>query len=264
MTMLQQERYDKILQKLKKEKKVYVIELSEWLNVTPETIRRDLAWLEKEQKLRRVHGGAIRFLQTQQEQHFARKMNMQLEAKKRIGQAAAELVQDGDTIVIDVGTTTIHLAGAIKNVKDVTIVTNSLAGADRLNASLEEGRFAGKVILLGGELNPMQRSVAGAMTVQMLEKFYFDKAFISCGGLMENSVMDYDLNESIVSSVMVKQSSEAILLADQSKLGARSFQQICPLSAIDYVISDVETPEDWKALLEEYSIDWKNAMTVTG
>lgn len=114
----------------------------------------------------------------------------------------AEFIQDGDTIMIDVGTTTVPLSKAISGVKDLTIVTNSFAAAEELNNRLENKELDGKVIILGGVTSPTQKSIVGALTCKMLEAFRFDKLFLSCGGVTTTNVSDYVLEECLVSSVI--------------------------------------------------------------
>lgn len=146
---------------------------------------------------------------------------------------------------MDVGSTTLHIAGSIENVENVTIVTNSLAAADILNTRMENKLFNGKVILIGGTVNPLQRSTSGSLTNQMLEHFYFDKAFISCGGMSREGICDYNMDEAAASSIMIKRSKQVYVAADSSKLNQRAFFHISPFSAIDFVITDADLPQNW-------------------
>lgn len=250
------ERHKYIVDQLEQEKKIIVASLARSLGVTPETIRRDLDILEKEKKLKRVHGGAVNYHQTNNEPRFSQKMNAFYDLKQEIGKKAAQFIQDGDTVMIDVGTTTIHLAHFIQDVQRVTIVTNSLAAADILNQRLEEKYFDGKVIILGGVLNPEQKSIAGALTCKILKDFQFDKAFLSCGGITQSDVSDYDLEESMVSTAIIKQASQIFVLADSSKVSKSSFYRICPLSAVDYIISDQDMPHAWKTEHLDTMLQW--------
>ncbi len=259
MNVLSTERHGYILDKLDKEKKILVASLAKELDVTPETIRRDLDSLEKDKKLKRVYGGAVKYQQTKSEPHFSRKMSLNVEEKVAIGKKAAEFIQDGDTIMIDVGTTTIHLASSIANVERVTIVTNSLPVAEELNQRLENKLFDGKVIILGGITNPEQRSIVGTLTCKMLESFRFDKVFLSCGGMTMNEVSDYDFDECLVSNGMVESGNQVFLLADASKIEQQSFYKICPLSTIDCVITNEEMPEVWKENQLDTMLQWIKA-----
>ncbi|WHY88617.1 DeoR/GlpR family DNA-binding transcription regulator [Neobacillus novalis] len=259
MTVLLEERHQYILDQLDKEKKVLVASLAQDLGVAPETIRRDLDALENDRKLKRVHGGAVKYHQTNNEPHFVKKMNFHAEAKVAIGKKAAAFIQDGDTIMIDVGTTTIHLARAISGVKGITVVTNSLAVAEELNNRLENQEFDGKIIILGGLTNPSQKSIIGAMTCNMLDAFRFDKCFLSCGGVTTDYVSDYDFEECMVSTKMIERSNQVLLLADSSKINNESFYKMCPLPTVDYIISDKEIPSAWRQQQLDTMLQWITA-----
>ncbi|WP_100402840.1 DeoR/GlpR family DNA-binding transcription regulator [Bacillus sp. FJAT-42315] len=259
MSTLQKERYVYILKEIESVGKIMVAEMAHQLQVTPETIRKDLDILEKEKKLKRVHGGAVKYGQTQKEAHFNKKMNDQYYQKREIGKKAAEIIEDNDTIMIDVGTTTVHIPEHIVGVQRLTVVTNSLAAADLLNKQIENRFFDGKVIVLGGVANPEQKSVAGTLTCHMLEHFQFDKAFISCGGITPQDISDFDLEESIVSAQMIKQTNEVVLLADCSKLGNKSFYKICPTKEVHSIICDQAMPAEWKQHKNLQHIKWIEA-----
>lgn len=261
MNILVTERHEFILQQLEKQKKILVTSLAGELEVTPETIRRDLDILEKEKKLTRVYGGAIKYQQTKSEPHFSQKMNVRISDKKAIGRKAAEFIKDGDTVMIDVGTTTVHLASAISSVQGVTIVTNSLACAEELNCSLENKEFEGKVIVLGGVTIPEQKSIVGAMTCKTLESFRFDKVFLSCGGITLTDISDYDFEECLVSTAMVERANQVFLLSDSSKVNHESFYKICPITKIDHVICDQDMPNSWKETGMDTMLQW---ITVKG
>lgn len=243
--MNKDDRHAIIIEKLQLDQKVLVIDLAKWLDVTPETIRRDLADLEMNEKLSRIHGGAVPFVPTHKEMVFEKKMSLHLEEKKKIAKLAAELIQDGDTIAVDVGSTTIHIADMLENVQGLTVVTNSLSAASRFNLAIEEKRMTGQVIMLPGVTNPYQASVKGMYTVEFLRRFHFNLAFISCGGVTKDAVYDFDMDESLVSEAMIQYSQEAILLTDSWKLNKKSLFEICSIANLSKVICDKEIPEDW-------------------
>jgi DeoR family fructose operon transcriptional repressor len=243
--MNKDERHHFILKRLETHEKVLVTELARVQKVTPETIRRDLAELESNGKLTRVHGGAVPYTTAEKEMVYEKKMSLHLDAKKRIAKRAADMIQDGDTIAVDVGTTTVHIADMIDHIQGLTIITNSLSAATRFNLAIEEQRMTGQVIMLPGVTNPYQASVKGTYTVEFLKRFHFNRCFISCGGVMENAVYDFDMDESLVSEAMISCSREAILLTDSSKLNKKSLFEITPLSNLSKVICDQEKPIDW-------------------
>lgn len=252
MTYSKIERFEHILTKLKSDQKIVVSVIAEELNVAPETIRRDFDELEEQQLLTRVHGGAVKFINLRKEPEYIRKMDMQKEAKCEIARLAAEQIKDGDTIGIDVGTTTVHIADFLLAVNNVTVVTNSISAAIRFNIALEERRMTGKVVLLGGTTNPEQSSVSGAMTIEWLSRMNLDKVFLSCGGIEDRIVYDYDLDESLVSAKMIENSYYRILLADATKINKKSFYTISHLNEISEVICNVARPKN----LETYAGKW--------
>ncbi|WP_028546946.1 DeoR/GlpR family DNA-binding transcription regulator [Paenibacillus taiwanensis] len=247
MTMLPEERKQFILEEIQRHGKIGVVTTANTLQVAPETIRRDLADLEGQQLLKRVYGGAIGFTHAKAEPRFEKKQNMMREAKIAIGSKAASYIQDGDTIVLDVGTTTLELARAIRGVVRVTVVTNSLAAANVLMEALEARLFDGRVIMLGGTTQPAQKSVTGALTYEMLSNFRFDKAFLSCGGITATTVSDYEMEEALCSSVMSANAEQVFVLADHTKLDKSQFYNICPLAHVSTVISSDRMPTNWTA-----------------
>lgn len=260
MSLLAEERKRIILEELNRDGKVKVISLAERFLVSEETIRRDLDALERSGKLKRVYGGAVRKSYQEGEPPYQLRQSLNREAKMAIGWRAAGCLQDGDTLVIDTGTTAMELARAIKGRNRLTIITNSLPVAAVLTESLNQRLFTGQVILLGGELNPEQQSVSGPLCIRMLERFHVDKAFISVGGIsLANGISDYDLNESIMSQVMIAAAKEVIVLCDQSKIGVKAFYQIAPIEAADVVISEQAEPSSWTNELHAKGISWITA-----
>ena len=250
--MNKEERHQFILSQLDMHDKIIVTDIAKLKKVTPETIRRDLAELEMADRLTRIHGGAVPFIPDQKEMVYQKKMALHYEEKRAIAKKAAELIQPGDTIAVDVGTTTVHIADMIENLEGLTIVTNSLSAALRFNIAIEEKRMTGQVIMLPGITNPEQASVKGTYTVEFLKRFNFNRSFISCGGVMKDAVYDFDMDESLVSEVIIGQSQEAILLADSAKLNKKSMFNICPISSISKIICDEEKPIDW----HENTYEW--------
>lgn len=254
MNQLKEERQRLIIQWVNEEKRVSVAKMAKKFSVTPETIRRDLTELEEQEQITRVHGGAVLYTKLEREQAFLRKLDINRAEKEQIAIEAISRINDGDTIAIDVGTTTVHMADFIQNVQNLTVVTNSIAAADRFNQAIEEKRMTGKVILLGGFTNPAQSSVSGAMTLEWLNHMHMDKAFISCGGIVAETVFDYDLDESLISAKMMARSKQNILLVDSSKLGIPSFYSFSDASHFDEVISDQHCPKEWKEWYTRWTI----------
>ncbi|CQR56022.1 DeoR/GlpR family DNA-binding transcription regulator [Paenibacillus riograndensis] len=257
MTLLAEERQQLILQQLEETGKVKVIPLAQQLEVSNETIRRDLDALEEQRKLKRVYGGAVKLTHFDGEPSYTMRRKLNQEGKQAIGREAARLLQDGDTVFMDTGTTVLEMTRWLAGKKNITIVTNSLPAASALLQALSLEQFTGKVILLGGEISVQQQSVSGILAHELLKQFTLDKAFLSVGGISPaQGITDYDMNESLVSRLAAGQASEVILLADHSKIGSTAFCQIAPLHTADVIISDQELPGGWKEELERIGVAW--------
>src|SRR5699024_3938163 len=257
METFPEERKRCILNKLKTSQKVKVSELSEKFHVSMETVRRDLAVLENEGLVKRVYGGAVSGTFHHGEPPLLSRKKVMEEEKKRIGKQSVQLIQDGSTIVIDVGTTVLELAKEIKYKNDITILTNSLPVANFLLKGLKHQFFSGEVILLGGQLNPKQHSISGKLTEIVLEQFNIDQAFISVGGIsLQNGLSDFDFNEAMISKTMIRVSKEIIVLSDSSKLGVDAFCKFGSLNDVDAIVSDVPLPDSWQENALVKNIDW--------
>ena len=237
------QRHEFILNRVKEDGKIYVTELAKELDITPETLRRDLTELEEENELVRIHGGAVPAPKNEGlELEFRKKMVLMSEEKKRVARRAAKEIRSGMTIGADVGTSIMYIPDMLEDIENLTVITNSLATAIRFNKAIEEERVQGKVIVLPGTTNPFQSSIKGSYTVDFLKQFSLDMSFISCGGISESAIYDYDLEESLVSRTFIQMSQENITLLDHSKIDQRQLIEICPVKMIDKFICDVPKP----------------------
>lgn len=251
-----------IVEQLKVDGQVKVPELSVQFHVSEETIRRDLIMLEREGEARRVYGGAVQVKPSSSnyEPPYLMRQQLHASAKERIGRTAAELIDSGDTIAIDVGTTALQLARVIEGRERLTVLTNSIAVAYYLMESLNSGRFTGKIIVIGGELNPEQKSLSGVAGERMLSQFRVDKAFISIGGIsMNRGISDYDLNEAGMSRRLVEAADQTIVLTDDSKLGKEAFAEIVPLKQVHTIVCNVPPPKEWQPMLKQLHLQWIEA-----
>ena len=265
MSISAEERKKAIIEELNLYGKVKVPSLAERLEVSSETIRRDLDALEQVGRLKRVYGGAVKENYAEGEPPYQERQHINLAAKRAIAQHAAELLADGETVVIDTGTTMLEFARMIQGRKRLTVLTNSLPVASLLSEALNQHVFTGKVILLGGEVNTEQQSISGPLCEKMLETFHVDKAFISVGGIsLSSGISDYDINESMISKTMARVSKAVFVLADQSKIGVQAFCKIISLDAVDVIISDHEKPASWESELERKGVTWMTVDTREG
>lgn len=260
MSISSEERKRVIVEQLKLEGQVKVPELSFRFTVSEETVRRDLMLLEREGLIKRVYGGAMLARPSNYEPPYLQRQKVKMEEKERIGRAAVNLIESGDTIAIDVGTTTLELAKAIAGRERLTLLTNSIAVAYHLMESLNSGRFTGKIIVVGGELNPEQQSLSGTLGESVMSRFRIDKAFISIGGIsLKGGISDYDLGEAGMSRRMVEAANQTIVLADDSKLDKEAFIEIVPLRRIHAVVSNVPPPREWAQMLKSHHLQWIEA-----
>ncbi len=227
-----------------------VSDLSRKFRVSEMTIRRDLDWLAERELVMRVHGGAIAF-QEHPEKPFGDRLNESNLQKKAIGRAAAYLVEDGDRIILDAGTTTRQVAIALACKKNITVITNNLA------AAYELARCANiDTILLGGSLKHQELCTVGPMVVQGLAALSAGKLFLSAAGLaLKHGATDPDLREVEVKQAMIAAAERVILAADSSKWGRRELARIATLQQIHCLISDDALPPEAMAVLEAEGVE---------
>ncbi len=219
---------------------VSVSELCQRLGVSPMTVRRDLDRLEEMAILKRVHGGAVAQRSTDDWTPFAERSTARSREKASIGRAAAFLVQEGDVVLFDAGTTTPHVARNLAHRGRITAITHSLPVAD-------EPAQLGTVstILLGGTLRPNERYTCGPKVVEELARLRADKFFLSAAGLtIENGATDPDPQEVELKRAMAAAASEVILVADSSKWDAVWLVQIAELRAVQTLVTDNGLPPE--------------------
>jgi DeoR/GlpR family transcriptional regulator of sugar metabolism len=228
---------------------VRVIELSESFGVTTVTARADLDALEREGLVRRVHGGAVPAgagspaeARPEREPSFEEALAASVVPKQLIGEQAASLVKSGQSIILDVGTTTLQVARALRardDLDDVTILTNGLSIALELEPEIP--RFT--VVVTGGTLRPRQHSLVHPLAGSILDEVHVDLAFIGCNGVDPRfGVTNANLPEAAVKSLMLQRAARAIVLADASKLGEVHLGRIAPVDAFDTLVTDAAAP----------------------
>jgi DeoR/GlpR family transcriptional regulator of sugar metabolism len=219
--------------------RVRVPELSASLGVSEMTVRRDLEEMESAGLLLRVHGGATSTISRSFEPGFAARSLRQTEAKQRIGRRTASLIRDGETLIIDAGTTTIHVAEALPSDIRVRAMALSLRVADILadmpNVTL---------MIPGGVVRPQERSFVGGMTVSTFEQLAFDTVILTVGGVdATEGVTEYEFDDSETKRAAVRSARRRIVVADGSKLGAVAFVRVCPIDSIDVIVTDGGAPQ---------------------
>ena len=236
------DRREQILTMLRKDGSVRVAALVETFGVSIETIRRDLEALEEEGLLRRVYGGAVRESRRSVETLLADRLVQNAAEKERIGRAAAGLVQDGDVIGIDIGTTTLEMARALLQ-RDlrIIVITNSI----QIAAELSESEKI-EVILIGGRVRRGELSVGGHMLTEAnMRLFQTDKLFLGAGGITDKfGITDYREEETAFRRIGIERTKEVYALADHSKFGVTAMYHVCDADRINVVVTDAGTGRD--------------------
>ena len=226
-----------IVQMITSERMVKVSDLIKTFNVSIETIRRDLKYLEDAGYIKRVYGGAVVKSMYGLEPDYSSREIKNYSEKVAIGRKTVELVDDGDTIVIDIGTTTLEFARALKGKKKVTVITNAIQIAAAL---VVDDNI--RVIMLGGNVRKGDLSTSGFLSENDISLFNVDKIFLGIGGLtIEEGITDYHIEESNLRRHILKKTHMVIGLADFSKFGVIAMNKVCDIEKINFLITDDKT-----------------------
>ncbi|MBN1925826.1 MAG: DeoR/GlpR transcriptional regulator [Prolixibacteraceae bacterium] len=250
MAMLANQRREKILELIREDGQAKVMDLSRIFKVTEVTIRQDLERLEKDGFIVREHGGAflkdidmnVRSMSLQNQENMPLKMTI---AKK-----AVEFINDGDTIILDSGSTTTEVARLMNSYKNLTVITNAL------NIALILGAYSGiNVILTGGEFKAPTLSLTGQKAADFFQNLHVDKLFLATAGIALKSGLTYPgISDICVKRAMIESADITYLVADSTKIGKSSFASLGALSLIDYLITDSEIEKEYIELFSENEI----------
>jgi DeoR/GlpR family transcriptional regulator of sugar metabolism len=241
-----EQRQTYILKTIEDRGSVSVVDLAGRLEVSEMTIRRDLTVLERAGLVRRVHGGAVSARGRSYEPPLILRAGENQEAKDRIGAEAAALVADGDSIALDVGSTTLEVARHLVNRRNLTVVTSSLQIANLMAA-----QSGIRVILSGGILRQGESSLVGDLAWHAYHNLFVDRLFLGVGGIdLQAGLTEYNWDDALVKQAMVRSAKEIIVVADQSKFGKVAFASISPLSVVHQVVTDQLPPN---GLLAEFT-----------
>lgn len=237
------ERRRQILLELKLRPHVRIGDFADRFKVSTETVRRDLDALANDGLISRAHGGASAPTQGHHP-GLAERSSAQTEERERIGRCAAELIEPGETIMIDSGTTTIQLARALAYLDTpCTVITNSIQVAMTL------GPEAPDVILCPGEYMPAESAVVGTETLDFLERFNVDRCFIGATGLSVDGPSESVRGFAAIKRTMLRRAVSRHLLIDRDKFGRRGLAQVGGLQDVDSVVVDQRPTGDlWRAL----------------
>ncbi len=233
-SMITPERHRKIIEVLGEKQVATIQELVDATSSSESTIRRDLSQLQKEKKLKRVHGGASLFHQKGEELSVIEKSSKNAAEKEQIASFAAALVKNGDSIYIDAGTTTMQMIPFLKG-KDITVVTN---GVSHLELLLENHV---PTYLTGGLVKPKTRALVGSAAQSGLNACRFDKCFMGVNGIhLEGGYTTPDPEEAAMKKLAISLSQEAYILADVTKFNEISFSKIAELREAVVITNELE------------------------
>lgn len=214
--------------------RVGIADLSARLGVSEMTVRRDLDELERQGLVRRVRGGAVPARTREEGAGFASRENWQAATKDRLGAAVAELIEPGRTVLLDAGTTTVHVAAHLAGRAPLTVAVLSLQAAVRL-----ADQPGIRLLILGGESRPGERSLVGPLALQAVDALAFDCFVMSIGGVhAEHGWSEFSLEDAAVKRAALARAERTIAVADATKLGVRAFSRVAPLEAADVFVTD--------------------------
>jgi DeoR family fructose operon transcriptional repressor len=248
-----EERQEAIAALVSREGRLGVSEAAERFGVTTETVRRDLAVLERRGLIRRVHGGAMppESLTTLEPDVPQRRRVAEAE-KVRIGKAALELMPGSSgSVLIDAGTTTARLAAVIPTDSSLTVITNDMGVARKLSAHPHL-----ELHLLGGRIRPTTRAAVGPRTLAALADLRVDVSFIGTNGLsLHHGLSTPDPDEAAVKTAMINAGRRVVVLADSTKLGRESMIRFGSLDRVDALVTDSGVDPKMRSALEDLDID---------
>lgn len=240
-----------IIKMLDEYSQVNVNELSKHFNVSEVTIRNDLAHLEQKNLLIRARGGAIKTEKASLDLRFLEKKSKHVREKEAIGRKAARYIDEGDTIVVDSGTTTREIVNHLARFSRLTVITNALNIASTL-ADMDNIT----IIMPGGIMRHNILTLVGAIAIDNFKKFFGEKLFLAADGIDVNlGLSSPDLEEAALKRTMLKMARKVIAVADSSKFGKRHLAVICNISQIDVLITDSGISASDKEALEKMGVE---------
>jgi DeoR family transcriptional regulator, aga operon transcriptional repressor len=244
------ERREQLLRFVETEQRVTITQVCQKFLVSPATARRDLEILEQEGRVRRFHGGALLISSAPPEPSLAERSGEQTEEKRRIGRAAAALVNDGDTLFLGSGTTVLEVARSLRQHRDLTVITNSLLVINMV-ADVPNLTLVG----LGGILRSSELSFIGHLTELALGELRVNKVIVGIRAIdLDAGITNDYLPETQTDRKILSISREVIVVADHTKCARTSSVFLAPLSQLHTFITDTLTPQEFTASLSALGI----------
>jgi DeoR family transcriptional regulator of aga operon/DeoR family fructose operon transcriptional repressor len=243
-------RHRRILQLLENEGNVKVDNLSERFEVSQVTIRKDLAELEEQGLLQRTYGGAVYSHRSRFNVSFLEKLRIEAPRKDAIAQLALNYIHEGDTIVLDAGSTTLSLARALQGrLRSLYVITNSVP------AALELSRAGYEILLIGGQVRNHSLALIGPVAVKTLESFHADRAFLGTSGItLSHGHSTPNLLDAEVKQAMMRSADETYVLTDSSKFGHACLASFARLSEVHFTLTDSGIPPEFREAFERRGI----------
>ena len=255
-----QKRQREIMASVKQHGSCSIIELARQFEVSDETIRRNIKPLVDQGLIDKVHGGIVLSQKQEPEQPFGKRMNERIEAKQLISARVATLIKDGDSIMLDTGSTTAYVALALSGHQNLSVVTNCTEIARTLAREASN-----RVHLCGGALRSDDCATFGSSAIDFVRQFHVNYAILSIGGVTaDGKFMDYHLEEAEFSRAVIAQAKKTIVAADHSKFGNPNFIRVCDFDEVDMVVVEQAPPAEIEsALLEAGTVVINAAETAT-
>lgn len=249
--MLAIERRNAILEKLQEEKRVVVSELSQMYEVSEETIRRDLEKFEKDGVAVKSYGGAVLNENNNIDLPFNIRKNRNVIGKQKIAALVAGMIEDGDHIMLDASTTAVFIAKAIKDKKNITLITNSIEIIIELFDVPDW-----HVMSTGGTAREGTFALVGPQTNRMLACYHADISIVSCKGVdLDLGFTDSDEQHAENKYKMLRSGSKKILAMDSSKFGVTGFTKVGDFTDVDMIVTDAKPEEQWLELFERMNVE---------
>ncbi len=242
-----QKRQNEILASVKSRGACSIVELAQQLEVSDETIRRNIKPLVREGLIEKVHGGIVLSQKQEPEPPFEKRMNERVEAKKQISNLVAGIIKNGDSIMLDTGSTTAYVARALGEHRNLSVVTNCTEMARTLAREASN-----RVHLCGGALRSDDWATFGSAAIDFVRQFHVNYAILSIGGVTDDGgFMDYHLEEAEFSRAVIAQAKKTIVVADHSKFGSPNFIKVCGFDQVDMVVVERAPPAAIERALRE-------------
>jgi len=245
---MNQKRRSQIAQLVEENHAVTNKEIMGLFDISIETVRRDLSYLEKQGVLTKVYGGAVKKEVVRTENLYSYREQENSDEKQLIAEAAEALIGTDDIVFFDLGTTVELVAQKLEKGKNICAFTNAIRTAITLSEKCRE------VILTGGKLRNGELSLSGTLAETNISKFNINTAIIGAAGITEEGVSDFISDEAGIRSQVIENANRVIVLADFAKFGIRAMCKVCPIESIDVIITDSKAPKKILKKLEKKGI----------